>query len=588
LIASRGHRPTRRFLAFAATAAVAAALIVIAPSDAAAGGESANLFSIGPDVRTVPRMLRSRTATLERSLTAESGPMTVTIDLFDDTAVTVALTRTSDGDSIVWTGAVAGRPGTSVLIVSSGGHVFGNAHLGDQGEYVISDRGDGTLIIAQADPSALGVEVGPIPMPALAATGPTATRSTGPRGGKPKLDVMILWSAQVLDEKFGGDPGLGRAWASTRIAELNTVFHDSGIDAKARLAYAGTAAYDAGSDYETSLLEDLKNFTYLAGQDCDPSGSVDVCDPEGRLDTERTQRALVGADLAVLVVDDSDEYGIAWSNCRPDTSMPVPNVGAGTCNADYGFAVVEYSVADTFYSIDHEIGHLLGSKHDAANGGDDYARGYKVSGKFSTVVAYECEPPAASNCAARVGFYSNPEIIWPGDGSTPMGEVIGNQSPTHADDGADNASHFAVSIPAVAAFFDPVRCKGATPTILGTAGNDTIDGTAGDDVILGFGGEDTITAKGGKDLVCAGGGDDEVSGGGGADRIYGGSGSDLLEGDAKSDQLYGGGGGDTLKGGPGQHDLLNGNGGIDTLDGGPGDADSCRNGETYRRCETIL
>ena len=95
------------------------------------------------------------------------------------------------------------------------------------------------------------------------------------------------------------------------------------------------------------------------------------------------------------------------------------------------------------------------------------------------------------------------------------------------------------------------KCRGATATIVGTAGADELDGTAGRDVIVGRGGNDDIEGKRGNDLICGGGGNDDIEGDAGKDRIFGGRGSDDLEGDRGDDFLHGGRGNDEGDGGAG-------------------------------------
>ena len=131
------------------------------------------------------------------------------------------------------------------------------------------------------------------------------------------------------------------------------------------------------------------------------------------------------------------------------------------------------------------------------------------------------------------------------------------------------------------------KCNGLTPTILGTAGDDTLTGTPGDDVIYSGKGNDTISAEGGHDVVCAGAGDDTVRsrtgndtfvnagagndtviGGQGDDTVIGGLGDDLVRGQAGDDIVYGKSGDDRLIGGAGA-DHLFGNAGTDHLIGGP-------------------
>jgi uncharacterized repeat protein (TIGR01451 family) len=113
----------------------------------------------------------------------------------------------------------------------------------------------------------------------------------------------------------------------------------------------------------------------------------------------------------------------------------------------------------------------------------------------------------------------------------------------------------------------------ATPTKVGTLGDDVIVGTAGADVIVTYSGNDQVFSGGGKDLICAGAGadfvfsdtgGDTVIGGGGADTLKGGSGGDLLKGKNGRDRLRGQSGNDVLNGGK-KRDSCKGGAGQDTL-----------------------
>ena len=65
-----------------------------------------------------------------------------------------------------------------------------------------------------------------------------------------------------------------------------------------------------------------------------------------------------------------------------------------------------------------------------------------------------------------------------------------------------------------------------SPTLTGTAGNDTIHGTALNETILGLGGNDSLWGEGGRDAINAGDGNDYLYGGLGADVLTGGNGWD--------------------------------------------------------------
>lgn len=97
-------------------------------------------------------------------------------------------------------------------------------------------------------------------------------------------------------------------------------------------------------------------------------------------------------------------------------------------------------------------------------------------------------------------------------------------------------------------------CLGATPTIIGTLGDDTLVGTSGDDVIAALDGDDAVAGGDGSDLICLGGGVDVAQGGNGDDRIEGGTEDDLVVGDHLSSTEVGTGE-DEVAGGDG-HDVV--------------------------------
>ncbi len=138
--------------------------------------------------------------------------------------------------------------------------------------------------------------------------------------------------------------------------------------------------------------------------------------------------------------------------------------------------------------------------------------------------------------------------------------------------------------PVVAQTVITAGCAGATPTIVGTPGDDVIVGTSANDVIVGGAGNDTIKGFSGDDRICGGDGRDTIDAGSGRDRVSGGADPDLILGSSGDDQLAGDAG----------NDVLRGNSGRDTLDGGtdagaPGD--SCNGGsgiDTASTCEVVI
>jgi Ca2+-binding RTX toxin-like protein len=138
--------------------------------------------------------------------------------------------------------------------------------------------------------------------------------------------------------------------------------------------------------------------------------------------------------------------------------------------------------------------------------------------------------------------------------------------------------------PVIAQTLITAGCEGATPTIVGTPGDDVIRGTSGNDVIVGDAGTDTIQGFSGADRICGGDGHDTIDAGSGRDRVSGGADDDVIVGSSGDDQLAGDAGNDVLSGNSG-HDVLDG--GTDV--GAPGD--TCDGGsgiDTTVACEVVL
>jgi hypothetical protein len=89
-------------------------------------------------------------------------------------------------------------------------------------------------------------------------------------------------------------------------------------------------------------------------------------------------------------------------------------------DADEAFVVVHHSCAALTYSIAHEVGHIIGARHDIALDKNvtpfPYGHGFVNGTKWRDIMSYK----ASCDGCPRVPIWSNPAIKFKGD---PAGTV---------------------------------------------------------------------------------------------------------------------------------------------------------------------
>lgn len=166
------------------------------------------------------------------------------------------------------------------------------------------------------------------------------------------------------------------------IAEANQSFVRSGIpDVRLAVVYS----------YETGYIEKGTHFEHMFGF---------AERKDGNADEIHALRDKYKADVAVMIVDDANGCGLS-AGIAP--------------SADRAFAVVHHGCAAATYSLAHEVGHIIGARHDT--GYDDtsspyaYGHGYVNGTKWRTMMSYE---QSCGGCP-RLPIWSNPEMKVHGD-----------------------------------------------------------------------------------------------------------------------------------------------------------------------------
>lgn len=271
------------------------------------------------------------------------------------------------------------EPMNQVVLVRNGGKITGNLHFnGDW--YKIRPLRTGGHAIAKVNPSAMPPDH-PAEYGRLSVTPMEENAAVTKAVGDTVINVMVHYTAAAA-AAAGDISGL----IDLAVAESNVGYDNSNVLIDLVLVHKSQVTYTESGNFSTDLSR------YRSTSD-------------GYMDGIHTTRDSVGADVGLLVINNTQYCGLA------------SGIGSTAATA---FASAYWDCITGYYSFAHEIGHLQSARHDPKNdpSTSPYAWGhgyqYTTNPKWRTIMAYNC---SGTGCP-RINYWSNPNILYNGQ---PMG-----------------------------------------------------------------------------------------------------------------------------------------------------------------------
>ncbi len=328
------------------------------------------------------------------------------------------------GADVIWQGKLPDLPGTATLVVRDG-NITGTVQDGSN-LFHIEPLGGGVHAIVKVDTSKLPPDH------------PPSAESNQQDAITPKENLHL----QSAPADRGDNPiDINVIVAYTPSAEASV----SDITATIELAVAeaNQSYMNSGIRIRLNLVETVK----LDYKEADTFPAIVAAFKDNPEINQR--RRATHADLAALIVN------------RPEACGQAAGIMVNPATA---FAAVHYGCATGYYSFAHELGHLMGARHDEGNDSSQtpfpYGHGFQrpspsANQAFRTVMAYQCKAP--DKCEPRVAYWSNPGIRYKGVAAGTAGDnnarVLNETAATIADF-RNHLEPLVASLPAASAAAD--------------------------------------------------------------------------------------------------------------------------------------
>jgi hypothetical protein len=340
----------------------------------------------------------------------------LTVALSDNTVLTIARTSVDIKPKLcIWRGEVEQTGGLVTLMwwpngqmagtVQDQGRIYSIRHMGGQFYAVVelsAERmpqehaslpsslraSDANLrddpLVQQGDASLLHRVVSAVrarratPQERARAAGHVSVHKPVASGKAVVIDVIVAYT-----RKAAGNYGdIKRELIDLAVEEANHSFRMSNLgNIRLRLAHA----------YQTGYVEEGEHFQHLWRFADRGDGYMDEI--HGLRDKHR-------ADVAVLIVDDP-------AGCGLSTRV--------YADAEEAFAVVHHECAAAAYSLAHEIGHIIGARHELALDKNmtpfAYGHGFVNGSKWRDIMSYKV---SCGGCP-RLPVWSSPKVLVKGE-----------------------------------------------------------------------------------------------------------------------------------------------------------------------------